>query len=414
MVNVLFLSVGALALIAGVARAVALRRRDTPALRALCLILFALGLAFVLLSDTAQALESRLYPNLGRLLANAATLVAAFGALALLLHVNHPPDVARPRVRIRLAVALAAITALAVLFFISRTPAPTGTFSSLYGQQPSLAAYALVYATFLGFAVGELGWLSWRYSRFIRRRYLRAGLQTITVGCVLALGYVVDKIVSVAQEVIGPSELGAPAGLCPSPVSSVGCAMSVALPAAAVIVAGVTMPMWGPWLELPGRWLVQWRYYRRLRPLWAALHDVLPEIALASPSAVTGSYSRHDVGIRLYRRVIEIRDGALLLRDYHDPTLSTAAESAARHAGLSGERLRATVEATELAAAIEAKRRNRRASSTASPPPAALEPDVRSEARWLAQVAAAFRRSPIVAEQARRAAQPVREAAREH
>ena len=140
----------------------------------------------------------------------------------------------------------------------------------------------------------------------------------------------------------------------------------------------------------------------------------LPEIALASPSAVTGSYSRHDMGVRLYRRVIEIRDGALLLRGYRDPTVTTAAESAAQHAGLRGERLRATVEAAELAAAIEAKRRNRRASSTAGPPPATLEPDVRSEARWLAQVAAAFSRSPIVAEQARRAAHPISEAARKH
>lgn len=412
MIDALFLGIGALTLAAGIIRAVSLRRHATPALRALCLILITLGLAFVLLSDSVQAVESRLYPNLGRLLSNCATLTAAFGAQALLLNLSQPPEIARRRVRGRLVGALGAIVVLVGLFVASRTPAPTGTFGSLYATQPTLAFYALVYAGYLGVAVADLGWQSWRYSCHARRRYLRAGLRTITMGCALALVYVIDKVVSVVHAWLGGAQPGPSAsGLCPSPLSSVGCATSVALPAVAVlvIVVGVTLPAWGPRLELPVRWIAQWRSYHRLRPLWAVLHDVFPEIALTSPSGVSGSYSRHDAGMRLYRRVIEIRDGALLLRDYRDPTVAAAAEAAGRRGGLRDERLRATVEAAELAAAIEARRRNRRAASPVTHLPAAavLEPDLRSESAWLVQVSDAFRRSPVVAEQARRADEPI-------
>jgi len=74
-----------------------------------------------------------------------------------------------------------------------------------------------------------------------------------------------------------------------------------------------------------------------------------------------------DLKFRLYRRVIEIADARLLLRPYLDPAVTEAARHAATAQGLHGDQLRATIRATELAAALDAH-----AAATPCPtPPAA-------------------------------------------
>lgn len=56
---------------------------------------------------------------------------------------------------------------------------------------------------------------------------------------------------------------------------------------------------------------------RKLRPLWRAMKEAFPEVILFSPRrALVELAGVDDVDLRLYRRVIEIRDGMLALRDY--------------------------------------------------------------------------------------------------
>jgi hypothetical protein len=144
------------------------------------------------------------------------------------------------------------------------------------------------------------------------------------------------------------------------------------------------------------RWGRQWRSYRQLHPLWSALRLAVPQIALAPPRG-----TRHHIGFRLYRRVIEIRDGELALRPYRDPTVADAATAAAAEAGLTGDALNTVVQATILATALQAKHAGQRARhniactsalSVPGPDPHTLH----CETAWLLQLSRAFGHSPLV------------------
>jgi hypothetical protein len=158
------------------------------------------------------------------------------------------------------------------------------------------------------------------------------------------------------------------------------------------IVSGMVAAVRVPAVKAVLRWGNQWRSYRQLHPLWSALRLAVPQIVLAPPRG-----KRLHIGYRLYRRVIEIRDGELALRAYRDTNMTEAATSAAAEAGLTGDMLDSTVQAAVLAAAVDAKRAGRRArhstASTMTSPGPAL--DLLSETASLQQVSRAFGCSPL-------------------
>ena len=138
------------------------------------------------------------------------------------------------------------------------------------------------------------------------------------------------------------------------------------------------------------------RRLREMRPLWAALREAVPEAGCA----VSGG-ARPTARSRLYRRVIEIRDAALALRPYQDPATRAAATAAAIEAGLGGDDLLATVEASFLAAGVRAKTAGRpaeRGTPGTAGPAVSGGVDLVSEAAWLVKVSRAFASSPLVRE----------------
>ena len=114
-----------------------------------------------------------------------------------------------------------------------------------------------------------------------------------------------------------------------------------------LVLVGATLPTLLTWL---GRY----RRYRRLGPLWRDLYRADPAIAL-DPPAVPDAFAVVRLRLRLYRRVIEIRDGLLALRPYRDPVVAAAARDRATRAGLHGPPCDAAVEAAVIAAALRAK-----------------------------------------------------------
>ena len=70
-------------------------------------------------------------------------------------------------------------------------------------------------------------------------------------------------------------------------------------------------------------WSERRRQYRQLRPLWELLYAQFPHIALFPPrSALRDALDPRRAGLRYYRRVVEVRDGLVLLSPYldaHDP-----------------------------------------------------------------------------------------------
>ena len=61
------------------------------------------------------------------------------------------------------------------------------------------------------------------------------------------------------------------------------------------------------------------------------------------------------MSFRLYRRVVEIRDGWLALRPYFEPQVSAFARQLCHDAGLAGNDADAVIEAASLVAALSAK-----------------------------------------------------------
>ncbi|WP_030226864.1 MAB_1171c family putative transporter [Actinoalloteichus caeruleus] len=406
MVTALFLTVSLLVSLAAAFRAVRNLRRGpggNPGRWALVGVLGSLGFAFLVLAPATQAVLAGIYPNIGRLLSNLGTLAAAFSAVMLLLYLAHPPEEARRRAPRRFLVFAVAELALLVLFLAADIPESRGLFGEYYSTHPTLAGYVLVYSAYLGAVLVDLAWLGLRYSNATGGS-LRIGLRVLAVGCVLGLSYVAEKLYSTTRAALEGPETGSES-YCVTPFDNFGCAMSVGMPAASVLVmtVGLLLPAVAPIINRLVRAPGEWRAYRELRPLWAALYEAVPEIALTSPDAVKGDYGRRDVGMRLYRRVIEIRDGVLALRPYRDPSVAEQVGGAGRAAGLTGEDLAATVEAAVISAAIAGARSGRPVDpgggDSASPDPGpetALPPDLASETAFLRRVSVAFVSSALV------------------
>ena len=176
------------------------------------------------------------------------------------------------------------------------------------------------------------------------------------------------------------------------------------------IVAGTTASAWYPPLSRLARQAWLWSAYWRLRPLWAALRQVIPEVTLPRPPGV-----RLNIRYRVDRRVIEIRDAELALRAYSPPEVPGRAEAAARCAGLDADEAVAVAEAAVIATALAARRDGQppRLDGTPGKVTSTLPGnDLRAEAARLILVSRAFRRSPIVARIAGRAGGAAEQAGR--
>ncbi|MDT7802447.1 MAG: hypothetical protein QOI78_5880 [Actinomycetota bacterium] len=295
MIDILFLGVGLFALGVGIWRAV--RARRTGAGAGLAVSLIALGAAFCFLSNRAQVAESELYPSLGRLLSNLATMVAAYGIGLTVAEISGTRDRGR---RTRLVALATALTLLVVTFFsTSDLPRGIGVFDELYGTHPTLVVYVFAYTVYLGFAVVDIGIVS---AVTIRASggALRAGLSLLLLASAFAVAYLGGKVVATIKALQSDHPAKA---LCAGPFSTLPCALDVGFPAVSVllIVVGLTIP------SIPG--LVAGRRdartLRLLRPLRAHLTRRFPEIVRIDP----GGPSRRE---RLLTAMSETNDGLIL------------------------------------------------------------------------------------------------------
>jgi hypothetical protein len=170
------------------------------------------------------------------------------------------------------------------------------------------------------------------------------------------------------------------------------------LAADTLLIVGVTIRSWGPQIATGLRWLASAVAYWHIHPLWSAVRRANPEIDL-TPDSPRRRVALRDLRFRLYRLVIEIRDGQLALRSYLDPRAARISATLGRLAGQHGDRLRITVEASTLAAAIAAKHAGQHPTATEDTPAGSAEnADLAAEIVWLQRVSRAFRKSPVVAE----------------
>ncbi|TCO49757.1 MAB_1171c family putative transporter [Actinocrispum wychmicini] len=375
---------------AGCVAALAYRLRELTrnpgdrSLRALCLLLAAIAVSVGVL-PFVPALDRLIgIPQLGGFVSDCAVLVAAGAGQVFLIRVYQPPEQALSQARWRYRAMVATLVAIIVLFVLS-PPDPHffhGDPRTMTGHLPVLPSpylYLYLHSLYLGGTLIAVIRMCLRYAGLTEQRFLRTGLRVLTAGCVVALVYVVTFAVTFTLPEFGVDvDSWAAATVRP-----------MYLTADMLVITGSVIPSLGPkWQRVADN-----RALRRLRPLWHAVYQASPDIALFPPT--TGG----DVRLRLYRQVIEIRDAQLALRPYVDPRAARIAGTLGRYAGLSDRRVAAVVEAATLAAALAAKATGRPPSEHPEPPmttPAALDGAVASEVAWLGQVARAFHTSPIV------------------
>ncbi|MGW2248675.1 MAB_1171c family putative transporter [Kitasatospora sp. NPDC001660] len=313
--------------------------------------------------------------------------LAACCFLVLMAHALGPPELRPARVRWQVAGAGLVMSATAVLYRAAGVTPVGGVITVPPGGRAALAVSSLVFTVYSAWCVGLFTAVVHRAARGLGPGLLRTGLRLVVGGGVFGLvwaGSSVEPLISGLRT--GRQDAGEDAFSAP-----------VALLALALGLGGASLSAWEQRAVAPLRRLRARRSYRRIGPLWSALHAIRPEITLERQSAGIGR--RGNTEFALYRRVIEIRDAQLWLRAHLHPRVPEWAAAAC--GSEAGERRRAaTVEAAVLAAALEAAAVGHRypCALTEGYVPPSLLSDLEAETAWLVMVCEEFTDSRVVAE----------------
>jgi hypothetical protein len=285
------------------------------------------------------------------------------------------------------AVAAGTIAALAALFAVSpaRT-SPTNTalytdFPMQYASHPEVLAYWAIFVTYLAITFVIIGRLAWHYGRTAGRTPVGNGLRLLAAGMVAGLGYLGYGTAVVAARALWVQG---------SFISTAPSVIQVLFGALILLVAvGGGLPAMQHWPVVR-----QARHYRSLRllyPLWSGLCEAVPGIALNPVAEWADRLDPRDLRIRLYRRVIEIRDGYMALRPADVPGVEDAVHTVAGRQRLSAADEATVAAATRLELARRAELRGVTPAGTGDPHAYrdfAAGADLDSEVRLLRVVAA--------------------------
>lgn len=325
-----------------------------PPLRALCLALVTITVALTVQPFTPTIDQFVGVVDFARVVANCLTLISATAAQAFLLYMTSSDTPVRRQVRRRVIALLATLTAIVILF-IATPPAaslsdPRVRGGEYYGD-PFNDPFMYVYLAYLGWSMTQVVILAPRYARIAHRPLLRFGLRMITIGASFGLGYVAAKLLAVAAGALWP-------GSAPITDALVVISFTTSI---LLILIGSTIPSWGPRVGLDRFWIwgAALRDCYRLCPLWAPIHEVMPEIALLpTPRGLRGfAVLVRDASLRRVRITVEILDGYASLRPWMSGQVFPQAHRAAQEAGLTGEQLAAATEAAVIAAALTYRQR---------------------------------------------------------
>ncbi|GGT60031.1 MAB_1171c family putative transporter [Streptomyces purpureus] len=360
-----------------------LRRKHDIALWALCTYFLCSGLSFLVDLDVLRLHISDLFghANITSLIVQVLVVVLTAAQQVVLVYWSCPPDEARRRARRRLLFFAAALCVLvaASLAVSPVADSETATSTILRSiQDGGYAAYMSFYLLLCAVGQFETVRLSLRFTKMANRQWLKVGMRTVTLGASLIMVYCVTRGIQIAGTRLhfDGSALDPIQWTC----GSIGALLQI---------TGWTIPSWGIHLTRALGWLRSYRSYLRLRPLWWALYQASPDIALAPPrSWPRDIIPTRDPHYSLYRRVIEIRDGQLMLRT----SLSLEDFSRmARSLRLPEDPTSPLGEALQVRAVLSRPpaERAERADATDIPVRPPYE-DFRDEVEWLTKVASSF------------------------
>ncbi|RZU53809.1 hypothetical protein EV385_5743 [Krasilnikovia cinnamomea] len=233
----------------------------------------------------------------------------------------------------------------------------------------------LAYLLFVAVASVDCTRRLWRHQKATRFGALRLAITLLCIGTTASVVYVVGRTVTI----VDGSHPGSPSALLVMYASSTyflcfvfGCAIVVVAP----IVAGARA----------------WWQRCRLFHLWHSLTEAVPGVVLEqSPSIGRDLLRTRRNAVRLQRRVIEIRDAAITLREWITPEQFATVTAEVAASGLSGMEASATVTARCLALGRRAKLAGEERSTDVPDIATSGGADLDSELRWLTAVRDAYR-----------------------
>lgn len=319
----------------------AVLRHPTPALRAYWCVLLLLSLAITVQMPTVYRWTDALlgYPNVARLLSNAA-VVLALGSILIAVSYALVAEPHGRRLRRAAAVEMAGAPAAMTALFFWTGPLPQALDLRHHYAVPGITAYRLVYlaAAGSGFTTATLIWL--HRARHSPTRRLRLAFALMTLGGGLGVLYVGNEAATLAAALGREPALSWDRVL----VSDVLVALAILS-----LVLGATASRW---LNLADE-LRAHRASVRLGLLWRELGAAQPEAMLLPERPrwrelleVPGA------GFRLTRRVVEIRDACVLAGERAGPGAVAAAEEVARTLHLPPAEAAALAEAVRLRLAL--------------------------------------------------------------
>ncbi|MFD7164282.1 MAB_1171c family putative transporter [Streptomyces violascens] len=295
----------------------------------------------------------------------------------LLQHLAHEPEVAWRKLRPRLT-ALAVVLIAMIVLFTAASSEHEDPNDFAVNKAQFTPAYLMIYL--IAFAANQidLSIMCWRHSKVAPSPWLRRGLLFNAVTLPFSLIYAGCRMADVVAGQYGTS------GAAWEPVAEFAVAAS-----AVCRTIGWTLPDWGATLSAAWQQVVERRAYRELEPLHQA---VTAEAAVhPMPQGI-----KTDIGARLYRRLMDIRDAQWALRQWMEPQVTTETERRCDAVGLTGTDRAAVIEAAQLKFAIHRKRQGVEPSGRVATPLAACPEELAAELDFQRKLARAFGSSPIV------------------
>jgi hypothetical protein len=225
-------------------------------------------------------------------------VLAAAMAQAYVLLLARPLSEVRSDVSRRVVVGIVISVILVALGLVTNPL----TFATADLEVWSEAAVHLVFQTYLATTLADVTIAAVRWARSCAD-VVRVGLRLVAAGAGLGMTYAVGKVVATIVELtVGRSD------------EVVAFFQVVALAGLVLVAAGSALPAIARSWRSGRRALLMHRKLDRLYPLWSDLVTLVPGIALerVEPRWRDRLHVR-DLDMRLYRRIIEIRDGQLAL-----------------------------------------------------------------------------------------------------
>ncbi|NYT95430.1 MAB_1171c family putative transporter [Salinispora sp. H7-4] len=360
------------------------RAPDDYPLRALTACIACIAAMFTLGLPSVSGVLDRFATGLHSLTINLGIMTAVYFLLAFFTYTVRGPAAQR-RVRLEALLLLAALAVVTTTWSIAPLAVQTAPASTAVGDDPHATVFVLAVLGYLGYVHSQTLWWCVGFIRVTRVARLRHGLIMICLAVVTYLAAELTKsALAIAQLV----------DALPQPTVETINSTYVALIGVGtlIFVVGVSYSAFAGMLAAAAIWRAHRRQYRELQPLWSALHEAFPDLALSRLETRPWYklFGQHGTHRRFYRRMIEIRDGLVQLAPYYDRAAMANMEAELRRAGRSDADIADITRMTMITAALRAK--------ATDAPVAAAEPmvidgghDLDSDARSLVRIARRMR-----------------------